>query len=73
MKVSKCARVDGGSGETWAGGAWARRNLGSRGRSAADMGRGQRGEWFLCSWEKSGNRKNIGEDKSHYDLPNSTN
>jgi len=51
----------------------ARRNLGSRGRSTGQRFRGRQGEWFLCLWKKRGNRKNIGEDKSRYDLTNSTN
>jgi len=55
------------------GGTRARRNLGLRGRSAGYRFRGGRGEWFLFPWEKRGNRKNIGEDKSRYDLTNSTN
>jgi len=55
------------------GGTQARRKLGSRGRSVGHRFRGRRGEWFLCLWEKRGNRKNIGEDKSGYDLTNWTN
>jgi len=55
------------------GGTQARRNLGSRGRSGRHRFRGSRGEWFLCELVKRGNRKNIGEDKSRYDLTNSTN
>jgi len=66
-------RRDLGGEELGQGGTWARRNLGSRGRSAGHRFRGRRGEWFLCLWEKRGNRKNIGEDKSRYDLTNSTN
>jgi len=46
------------------GGTQARRNLRSRGRSAGHRFRGRRGKWFLSLWEKRGNRKNIGEDKS---------
>jgi len=55
------------------GGTKARRILGSRGRSAGHRFRGRPGEWFLSLSEKRGNRKNIGEDKSRYDLTNSTN
>jgi len=55
------------------GGTQARRNLGSRGCSAGHRFRERRGEWFLGLWEKRGNRKNIEEDKSRYDLTNSTN
>jgi len=53
------------------GGTQARRKLRSRARSAGPRFRGQRGESLLCLWEKMGNRKNIGEDKSRYDLTNS--
>jgi len=54
-------------------GTLARRNLGSGGRRVGRRFRGGRGEWFLCLWETRGNRKKIGEDKSRYDLKNSTN
>jgi len=53
-------------------GTRARRNLGSWARSVGHTFRSWQGEWFLCRWDKRRNRKNIGEDKSCYDLTNST-
>ena len=50
-----------------------RGNLGSRARRAEPRFWGWDGEWFLSQWEKRGNIKNIGEDKSYYALTNSTN
>jgi len=55
------------------GGIQARRNFGSRGRSAGPRFRGWQSQLFLYPWEKRGNRKNIGKDKSRYDLTNITN
>ena len=55
------------------GGTRASRNLGSRAGSEGDWFRGWQSQWFLSPWEKRGNRKNIGKDKSCYDLTNTTN
>jgi len=55
------------------GGAPARRNMRSRGRSAGHRFRGWRANGFHCLWGKRETRKNIGKDKSRSDLTNSTN